>query len=171
MDNYHEESFGIPKVAVPKIAKSTAPNPLVTPATPAASIGGLRGLLNRDVAIPEPSGALESTTPAQPLVPITPGDVVDPIETIGQITLVFAKSGQNVACDGEESVLEVAESQGIKIRSSCRSGNCGTCKKRKLEGKVRMGDFDPEALEESEQEEGFILTCVSFPQGRVVIDA
>jgi hypothetical protein len=26
-------------------------------------------------------------------------------------------------------------------------------------------------LEESEQEEGFILTCVAFPQGRVVMDA
>jgi glycine betaine catabolism B len=168
IDNYHEESFGSSKVAVPK---STVPNPGVTPATPAASGGGLRGLLNRDVAIPESSGSLESAKPAQPLTPITPVAVVDPSETIGQITIVFAKSGQNVACDGEESVLEVAESQGIKIRSSCRSGNCGTCKKRKLEGNVRMSDFDPEALEESEQQQGFILTCVSFPQGRVVIDA
>jgi glycine betaine catabolism B len=168
MHNYHEESFGSSKVAVPKIAKSTVPNPEVAPAIPAG--GGLRGLLNRDVAIPESSGALmqESAQPAQPLTPVA---VVDPNETVGQITIVFAKSGQNVACDGEESVLEVAESQGIKIRSSCRSGNCGTCKKRKVEGQVRMSDFDPEALEESEQEEGFILTCVSFPQGRVVIDA
>ncbi len=164
-DNYHEESFGGSK-AIPKIAKSTVPNPMMPPATPAG--GGLRGLLNRE-AIPESSVANAPEDSAQPLTPITP--VIDPIETIGQITVVFAKSGQNVSCDGEESVLEVAESQGIKIRSSCRSGNCGTCKKRKLEGQVRMSDFDPEALEESEQEEGFILTCVSFPQGRVVIDA
>ena len=167
LDNFHEESFGSPK-ALPKVAKSTLPNPLAAGVTPAVSGGGLRGLLNKEVA-PEDSGALAA--PAPSLTPVTPIIEVDPIETIGQIMIVFAKTGQNVACDGEESVLEVAESQGIKIRSSCRSGNCGTCKKRKIEGTVRMSDFDPEALEESEQAEGFILTCVAFPQGRVVIDA
>jgi glycine betaine catabolism B len=160
-ENYHEESFGGGKPA-----KSTMPPASVESLSTPVSGGGLRGLLNREVETPlEPTGELF------PLVQVQSPVTLDPIETIGQTTIVFSKSGQNVACDGEESVLEVAESQGIKIRSSCRSGNCGTCKKRKLEGNVRMGDFDPEALEESEQEEGFILTCVSFPQGRVVIDA
>jgi glycine betaine catabolism B len=159
MDNYHEESFGSSRPA-----KSTVPNQVVAGAVPA--VGGLRGLL-REVA--ESSGSM--SVPVQSPTPIAPAALMNPIETIGQTMVVFAKSGQNVACDGEESVLEVAESQGVKIRSSCRSGNCGTCKKRKIEGKVRMSDFDSEALEESEQEEGFILTCVAFPQGRVVMDA
>jgi glycine betaine catabolism B len=163
-ENYHEESFGGTKPA-----KSTVPPASVESApTPLPAGGGLRSLLNREIETPEPSGSFAVS--AQQQSPVAPF-VVDPIETIGQTTIFFAKSGQNVSCDGEESVLEVAESQGVKIRSSCRSGNCGTCKKRKLEGTVRMSAFDPEALEESEQEEGFILTCVAFPQGRVVMDA
>jgi glycine betaine catabolism B len=168
-ENYHEESFGGAKPAKSLTPKSTMPPVSVESFTTPVSGGGLRGLLNREVETPEASG--EFVIPIQMISksPATP--IIDPIETIGQTMVVFAKSGQNVSCDGEESVLEVAESQGVKIRSSCRSGNCGTCKKRKLEGKVRMGDFDPEVLEESEQAEGFILTCVAFPQGRVVIDA
>ncbi|NJM71661.1 MAG: 2Fe-2S iron-sulfur cluster binding domain-containing protein [Scytonema sp. RU_4_4] len=55
--------------------------------------------------------------------------------------------------------------------SSCRSGVCGTCKKRKLEGEVKMEGYDPEVLEESDRQEGYILTCISYPVGRVVIDA
>jgi glycine betaine catabolism B len=161
-ENYHEESFGGAK----PIAKPTMqPVSLASFAAPSEPLpGGLRSLLNREIETPEPSGAL--VTPVQ----TQSAPVIDPLATIGHL-IVFAKSGQNVACDGEESVLEVAESAEVKIRSSCRSGNCGTCKKRKLEGNVRMGDFDPGALEESEQAEGFILTCISFPEGRVVIDA
>ncbi len=166
-ENYHEESFGGAKSAKSLTPKSTMPPaPIESFTTPVVSGGGLRGLLNREIEAPETSGAFAA--PVQ--IPSPAAPIIDPIETIGH-NIFFAKSGQNVACDGEESVLEVAESQGVKIRSNCRSGNCGTCKKRKLEGKVRMGDFDPEALEESEQEEGFILTCISFPEGRIVIDA
>ncbi len=164
-ENYHEESFGGAKPA-----RSTIPPASVESfPIPPTSGGGLRSLLNRELETPEPSGSFAISAQQQSLV--APVVVVDPIETIGQMKIFFAKSGQDVSCDGEESVLEVAESLGVKIRSSCRSGNCGTCKKRKLEGTVRMSDFDPEALEESEQEEGFILTCVAFPQGRVVMDA
>jgi glycine betaine catabolism B len=169
-ENYHEESFGGGKSAKSLAPKSTVPLAVVESVpTPLASGGGLRSLLNREIETPEPSGAF--AVPAQQQSLVAPVAIVDPIETIGQITIVFAKSGQNVACDGEESVLEVAESQGVKIRSSCRSGNCGTCKKRKVEGTVRMGDFDPEVLEQDELDEGFILTCVAYPQGRVVMDA
>ncbi len=162
-ENYHEESFG-----GTKSAKSIVPPVFVEPLpTPLPAGGGLRSLLNREPETPEPSGGFTISPQQQSLV--APVVAVDPI--IGQMMLVFAKSGQNVSCDGEESVLEVAESQGVKIRSNCRSGNCGTCKKRKIEGTVRMGDFDTEALEQEELDDGFILTCISYPRGRVVIDA
>jgi glycine betaine catabolism B len=168
-ESYHEESFGGAKPAKSLMPKSTIPPASVESlVSPVESVGGLRGLFSREIEIPtQPSRTFVASVQTQSsVVP-----VIDPIETISQIMVVFAKSGQNISCDGDESILEVAESQGVKIRSSCRSGNCGTCKKRKLEGQVRMGDFDPEALEESEQAEGFILTCVAYPQNRVVIDA
>ena len=84
--------------------------------------------------------------------------------------MFFAQSGKEVPCDGEESILEMAEQQGVKSRSSCKQGACGACKKRKLEGEVKY-ETNPEALDSSEQEAGYILTCVSYPVGRVVIEA
>jgi glycine betaine catabolism B len=67
--------------------------------------------------------------------------------------------------------LRLLVANGIKIRSSRRAGACGTCKKKKLSGNVRMEDFDEEALEADELAEGYILTCVSFPTDAVAIDA
>ncbi len=175
IENYHEESFGGTKPAKSPEPKSPEPKSTVPPVMasldlPVSGAAGLRGLLNREVET-KPSEVFGAAFGASVQTPSSAASAVDPLETIGEVVIVFAKSGKSVACDRDESVLEVAESQEIKIRSSCRSGNCGTCKKRKIEGKVRMGEFDPEALDESEQEEGFILTCVAFPQGRVVIDA
>ena len=84
--------------------------------------------------------------------------------------VLFAQSNQEIHCDSKESILDVAEQAGINIRSGCRQGICGTCKVRKLEGKVRY-DVEPEILDQSEREAGFILTCVAFADGRVVVAA
>jgi ferredoxin-NADP reductase len=84
--------------------------------------------------------------------------------------VVFAQSDKKVACDGSLSILEIAEQEGIKIRSSCRQGVCGACKKRKLEGEVRY-ESEPDALEPDEQAKGYVLTCVANPVGKVVIEA
>jgi hypothetical protein len=40
----------------------------------------------------------------------------------------------------------------------------------KLEGEVKMEGYDPDALEPSEVEAGYILCCVAFPRGKVAID-
>ena len=37
-----------------------------------------------------------------------------------------------------QTVLEATEEQGVPIPSSCRQGQCGTCKTKLLEGNVRM---------------------------------
>ena len=78
----------------------------------------------------------------------------------------FSQQGKEVPCDEEESILEAAEASGIPIRSGCRQGVCGACKKRKLEGEIR---YDGEA--NSTPEDDDILTCIAFPVGRVVIEA
>jgi glycine betaine catabolism B len=153
MDNFHEESFGGSK------AKKAAPA-LQTPTIVPASYG-LRELLRQQAE------GVEGTPVAIPVVIPTTA----PVASGNKIAVMFKKSDQQVSCDGEESILDVAEQNGVKIRSSCRSGNCGTCKKKKVSGSVKMGDFDSEALEPSEQEEGYILTCVAFPQDLVTMDA
>lgn len=86
-------------------------------------------------------------------------------------TVIFNKSNKEVSCDREESILVIAEEAGIQIRNNCRVGNCGSCKKLKLEGEVQMERYNPEVLEPLEKDAGFILCCVAFPKGKVVIEA
>jgi ferredoxin-nitrite reductase len=64
----------------------------------------------------------------------------------------------------------VAEKAGLALESSCRSGSCGTCKRKLIEGAVSY-DGTPSALTAVEVAAGYILTCSARPVGRVVIDA
>jgi glycine betaine catabolism B len=168
MENYYEESFGPPKKAkkAPKgvlIEGSTVqaePQKKVRGFGLGAALQGLQmdslvGVGGENLApSPDRSPELQKVGGAAP-----------------QITVVFSKSGKEVSCDGEECILELAEQEEVKIRSSCRAGSCGSCKKLKTAGEVRMENFDPEALEPEEQAAGYILTCISYPIGRVVIEA
>ncbi|HEY9627618.1 MAG TPA: FHA domain-containing protein [Coleofasciculaceae cyanobacterium] len=148
MQNYHEESFGAPKKV--KAAKADAASPVASPvADPVASAAAIATHRPATPPVSAPSPAAGAA--AQPLV-------------------VFSQSGKQVSSDGSESVLELAEQEGIKIRSNCRQGVCGACKKRKLEGEVKY-ESEPDALEQSDQDAGFILCCVAAPVGRVVIEA
>ncbi len=141
MQNYYEESFGG--------AKKSKPQPSVPPQVVTEQVTKVT------TVVPKP---VIST-------PVTP-----PVKTTGSFTLVFSKSGKEITCTGEEPILELAEQEGVAIDSSCRSGVCGSCKTRKLQGEVKyLGE--PDALDESEQEEGYILSCIAHPRGRVAIDA
>ena len=78
----------------------------------------------------------------------------------------FAKSGLDVAWDGtSESLLELAEAQGLKPEFECRAGICGTCACRKLSGDIAY----TEDLIDS-PEEGEIFLCCSVPEGDVTLD-
>ena len=82
--------------------------------------------------------------------------------------VVFARSGRVSHPSASETLLEAAEQAGVAIEFSCRSGVCGTCRRRLLEGEV---DADAASLAEGERQEGWILPCVSFARGKCVIDA
>jgi glycine betaine catabolism B len=162
MENYHEESFGgskaKKKVATPAPAPAPVAPAIETPQIVPASYG-LRQLLRSG----DPAATPAPTPAAIP--------AAAPVASASKIAVMFKKSDRHVDADGEDSILDLADQNGVKIRSSCRSGNCGTCKKKKVSGNVKMSDFDAEALEPSEQEEGYILTCVAFPQDLVTMDA
>ena len=150
MENYYQESFGGRK----KVKKQQL-LPASTPPAPSPSV----------------AHAPPPTPPVAKVTPVIPEPVVSkPAPAATSSCVVFAQSGKEVACDGEDSILDLAEQEGIDIESSCRSGVCGTCKALKLEGEVKY-EGEPEALDETEQEEGYILTCIAHPVGRVAIDA
>jgi glycine betaine catabolism B len=161
-EQYHEESFG-----VAKFKPKQKPTAVMDFSTPKTDLPG--GMLRQVLQVAQSMKSLGMPISSPITAPITVPTL--PRNSGGDHAVMFQKSGQRVVCDGDESILEVAEQNGVKIRSSCRSGACGTCKKKKIAGEVKMTDFDEEALEPSEQSAGYILTCVAFPIGEVTIEA
>lgn len=66
-------------------------------------------------------------------------------------TVRFLRTEKSVASDGRTTVLQLAERLGIDLPSSCRSGDCGTCRVRLATGE-------------------WVLACRSFPRGDVSVD-
>jgi ferredoxin-NADP reductase len=61
-------------------------------------------------------------------------------------TVRFLKTHKGLASDGRTTVLQLAERAGIDLPSSCRSGDCGTCR-------VQTGTGE------------WVLACHTFPAG------
>ncbi|MBE9179998.1 FHA domain-containing protein [Oculatella sp. LEGE 06141] len=114
----------------------------------------------------ESFGAPKKLKEAKPKPPV----VSSPVSASSQPSVYFSQSQKDIASDGTETLLELAEQAGIKIRSNCRQGVCGACKKRKLEGSVRY-DSEPDGLNSSDRDAGYVLTCVAAPLDRVVLEA
>lgn len=79
----------------------------------------------------------------------------------------FQRSGRSLTWDGRDtSLLDFAERHGIEVESGCRSGGCGSCETRLLEGAVqyaRTPDHDLAA--------GHCLLCVGRPSSPLVLEA
>lgn len=77
-------------------------------------------------------------------------------------TVEFPKEGRTIEVPAGESILEVAERQGIDLPYQCRMGVCGVCCGRRADG----GEVDQAEgmfLSETEKDEGYVLTCIGTP--------
>ena len=93
-------------------------------------------------------------------------DTVAPEEGV---VVEFGRSGKTCTVRSGQTLLEAAEEHGVGIPSSCRQGQCGTCKTKLLAGNVRM-DAE-EGLDPYWRAQGFVLTCVGHADGPVKLDA
>ncbi len=82
----------------------------------------------------------------------------------------FIQSEREVTADEDASILEIAEQEGIAMRSACRVGACGACKVRVSKGQVRY-DTTPTALTAADQQAGLALACIAYPVKHVEIEA
>ena len=89
--------------------------------------------------------------------------------SITDVVVEFARSGKMYAVRSGQTLLDTAEEHGITIPSSCRQGQCGTCKTKLLTGNVQM-DAE-EGLDPDSKAQGFVLTCVGRAVGAVKLDA
>lgn len=61
------------------------------------------------------------------------------------------------------TILEAALAAGISYPHGCRSGRCGSCKSRLIEGKVELLQHSRFALTDEEKADGLILACRALP--------
>lgn len=84
----------------------------------------------------------------------------------------FATSGRTVTVPAGESILDVAEKEGLTALSSCREGTCGTCETKILLGRAEHRDS---ILTPREQEANkTMMICVSRAEkgcAKLVLDA
>ncbi len=82
-------------------------------------------------------------------------------------TITFNKSGKCLNWDASfDSLLELAEDNGIEVESGCRSGSCGSCQTA-----VQSGELDLNQQPDFDISPGHCLMCISKPKGDLTLDA
>ena len=95
----------------------------------------------------------------------TPKRLAEATQCCGEIEVTFSKSGVKANWNPSfESILDLAEANGLSPDYSCRSGICHTCMCKLEEGEV---DYVLEPLDPPDQ--GSLLICCSKPKTNVVI--
>ena len=86
----------------------------------------------------------------------------------GEYQVTFAASGRTARVDASQTLLDIAEAEGVAIASSCRSGVCLTCRTRMTDGDA---DCRSSMLDADDRAAGFILPCVTWASGDCVLEA
>jgi len=79
------------------------------------------------------------------------------------VTILLDNEEYEVKVPAGKSILDAALDMDIDMPFSCQSGMCTACRGKLLSGNVTMEDED--GLSEEELNEGYILNCVSHPDG------
>lgn len=84
-------------------------------------------------------------------------------------TVEFVDEGVTVEVPADRSILEVGEEMGLSLPYRCRQGICGVCcAKRRGEGDVEQSEGM--YLSPSEQDDGYVLTCIGRPRSSLSIE-
>jgi ferredoxin-NADP reductase len=87
-------------------------------------------------------------------------------DSISDVEIIFDGETHQIKVPGNKSILSVAMSNNIALPYSCGSGMCSTCKVTLVKGEVEMAEVH--FLEQSEVDNGKILTCISYPKSKKV---
>lgn len=97
--------------------------------------------------------------------------VIDTTDDLGDhaFTVVINSSGNEYLIPADRTIVEVLQSAGERMITSCAEGVCGTCETKVISGVIVHRDS---LLTKEEQEEGiFMMPCVSRCAGdRLVLD-
>ncbi|MGV3553279.1 2Fe-2S iron-sulfur cluster-binding protein [Rhizobium sp.] len=88
-----------------------------------------------------------------------PADVPEPRPATVPVTVAFTESGKEAAWSPDSgTLLELAEANGLSPAFGCRSGSCGTCMTRVVEGAVAYAEKPSAPIAD-----GHALICCARP--------
>lgn len=77
-------------------------------------------------------------------------------------------SGQEIACEDNDTILGALEKAGYALPNNCRAGACGECRCKVTEGTFDQGMVMDMALSQADRAEGYGLMCMAKPTSDVV---
>lgn len=84
--------------------------------------------------------------------------------------ITTAPSMHTFTAKPEETVLEAALRQDVRLPYTCRDGACGNCKGTILHGAVDYGVYQDDALSEQDKQAGKALFCCAMPLSDLEIE-
>lgn len=86
----------------------------------------------------------------------------EPFDGIAQVHVDVNGTEFDIEVSEKETILRVAQEEGLDPPFACQSGICTTCRAKMLEGSVHMDEM--EGLTQDELDNHYILTCQAHPK-------
>lgn len=79
--------------------------------------------------------------------------------------------GRTLQASSAQPLLEAALDAGLNLPHSCKSGHCGSCRARLLDGEIHYPNGLPLGISTGEDRDGFVLLCQARARTDVVVEA
>src|SRR3984893_7187059 len=75
------------------------------------------------------------------------------------VRISLSKSNISFSVAPDQSLLDAALAASLNLPHSCKSGNCGSCRARLLQGEIHYPNGPPLGLSDAEVADGIVLLC------------